>query len=112
VFGADGGGECAAVRAAAIVYMYVEPAYRGRFVGRLALEATAFLHATRGCDYTLLVANDKSDDQQLVEWYERAGFSRAPALQEVLGSPDGMYGITMIAATRQSMPDDCVIQWW
>lgn len=104
--------DCEFVRAAAIKYMFVEPEYRGRLVGRLALEAIAFMHAAKDCDHTLLVANDKSDDQRLVQWYEHAGFSRAPALQDVLGSPDGIYGITMIAPTRQSIPDDCVIQWW
>jgi GNAT superfamily N-acetyltransferase len=93
--------------------MFVEPEYRGRSVGQLALEVIAFLHAARGCDYTLLVANDKSDDQTLVKWYElQGGYSQAPGLQEALGSPDGIYGITMIAPTRQSIPDDCVVQWW
>jgi len=111
------------VRAAAIIYMFVEPDFRGRGLGRLALEAIAYLHAARGCDYTVLVADDKtvaaqnSDDDdenqmKLVRWYERNGYTRAPELQDVLGSPDGVYGITMIAPTRPSIPQDCVIQWW
>ena len=109
------------VRAAAIIYMFVEPEYRGRGLGQLALEAIAYLHAARGCDYTVLVANDKtvaapnSDDEnqmKLVRWYERNGYTRAPELQDVFGSPDGVYGITMIAPTRPSIPQDCVIQWY
>lgn len=104
--------DCVLARASAVIYMFVEPEYRGRSVGALALETIGYLHAARGCDYTLLVANDKSDHQSLVQWYESHGYARAPALQEVLGSPGGIYGTTMIAPTRQYVPDGCVIQWW
>ena len=104
------------VRAAAIIYMFVEPAHRGRGLGCLALETIAFLHAARGCAYTILVADDKSPQEQqqqtLVRWYERYGYTRAPYLQNLLGSPDGVYGVTMIAPTATSVPDDCVVEWW
>lgn len=103
----------ATVRAAAIIYMFVEPAHRGRGLGCLALETIAFLHAARGCSYTLLVADDKSPQQQtLVRWYERHGYTRAPYLQNLLGSPDGVYGVTMIAPTATSVPEDCRVEWW
>ena len=39
--------------------MFIEPAYRGRSLGRLALEVIAFLHrSVADCDYTILVADD------------------------------------------------------
>jgi GNAT superfamily N-acetyltransferase len=104
--------ECVFVRAAAIIYMFVEPSVRGRSLGALALEAIGYLHAARGCDYTVLVANDKSPSQSLIQWYERHGYSRAPALQSALGSPDGIYGVTMIAPTKTYIPNDCVVEWW
>jgi GNAT superfamily N-acetyltransferase len=104
--------ECVFVRAAAIIYMFVEPSVRGCSLGALALDAIGYLHAARGCDYTVLVANDKSPSQSLIQWYERHGYSRAPALQSALGSPDGIYGVTMIAPTKSYIPDDCVVEWW
>ena len=103
------------VRAAAIIYMFVEPEHRGRGIGRLALETIAFLHAARGCGYTLLIADDKSQQQTqqtLVKWYERHGYERAPKLQDVLGSPDAVYGVSMIAPTATSVPEGCIVQWW
>jgi GNAT superfamily N-acetyltransferase len=133
------------VRAAAIVYMFVEPPYRGRSVGSLALEVIGYLQATCGCDYTLLVANDKSattdrpdmvvtasasasatststsssssttisKDLKLVQWYERNGYTCAPEIQDLLGSPNGIYGISMIAPTSPVLPHPaCRIQWW
>ena len=55
--------------------MVVEPEYRGRNVGALAVEAIACLHGAdvAGCDCTILVANDKTgnDDQRLVQWHTR-----------------------------------------
>ena len=109
----NNGNPVAAVRAGAIIYMFVEPAFRGRGLGCLALETIAFLHAARGCSYTILVADDKSPQQQtLVRWYERHGYTRAPYLQNLLGSPDGVYGVTMIAPTATSVPEDCLVKWW
>jgi hypothetical protein len=112
-------------RTAAIIYMFVEPAFRGRHLGVLALQVIAFLHASvADCDYTLLVADDKSSvsssvsssssssssgepeqppplpQHRLVDWYEReGGFVRAPALQELMGSPNQIHGISMIGPT-------------
>jgi GNAT superfamily N-acetyltransferase len=117
------------LRAAAIIYMFVEPEYRGRSVGSLALAVISHIHASRGCQCTVLVANDsqarkeadegtplnvdKSQvDERLVQWYERHGYIRAPELQELLGSPQGVYGITMMAPTLLQADAPFRIQWW
>jgi hypothetical protein len=108
------------VRTAAIIYMFVEPEYRGNDTGKLALQVMSLIHAVQGCDFTVLVADD-SGSGKLVDWYEQQGYSKAPKLQETFGSPDGKYGITMIAPTQrirvcagkqQQQPTDCLIQWW
>lgn len=100
-----------AVRSSAIKYMVVEQDYRTRGVGALALAVIALIHAVQGADFTLLVADDKGSGR-LVAWYERHGFRQAPKLQTLLGSPDGRYGITMMAPTCKQLPDECHIQWW
>lgn len=115
VYRTDDDAHQAVVRAAAVIYMYVEPDHRGRGIGRLALGAIGRLHAARGCDYTVLVADDKSADQRLVRWYERLGYARAPRLQDAFGSPGGAHGVAMIAPTAAAAAepdDDCVIEWW
>jgi GNAT superfamily N-acetyltransferase len=116
---------------AAIIYMYVEPAFRGRGLGALALSVMGYLQGSGvdlatykslllsgqkrrkvACDYVVLVADDKSDDGRLVQWYERRNFFRAPLLQETLGSPNGIYGVAMIGRTRSTLPSgDCQIEW-
>jgi GNAT superfamily N-acetyltransferase len=114
---------------AAIIYMYVEPAFRGRGLGALALSVMGYLQGSGvdlatyktlllsgerrkvACDYVVLVADDKSDDGRLVQWYERHNFFRAPLLQETLGSPNGIYGVAMIGRTRSTLPSDCQIEW-
>jgi GNAT superfamily N-acetyltransferase len=101
----------AGVRTAAIVYMFVEPDYRQRDLGRLALQVIALIHAVQGCDFTVLVADDKGSGK-LVEWYERHGFRRAPQLQDAFGSPGGKFGIAMIAPTNGTVPNGCTIEWW
>jgi len=116
------------VRTAAIIYMVVEPPYRGRNVGQLALQIISLIHAIQGCDFTILVANDQAiqqaqrtgktmpavEDCKLIQWYQKYGnFSVAPKLQEALGSPNGKYGITMMAPTDKRLPSShCKIQWW
>jgi GNAT superfamily N-acetyltransferase len=120
------------VRAGAILCMFVEPEHRGRNVGTLALEVIRYIHAVQGCEYTILVADDRGrrigsgapthdnvssgianrDDSstgiapprgRLVQWYERnGGYRCAPLLQEAMGSPNGEHGITMIAPTRST----------
>jgi ribosomal protein S18 acetylase RimI-like enzyme len=99
------------VASAAIIFMHVQPNYRRRNLGALALELISALHATQGADVTLLVADDNGSGK-LVEWYERHGFRRAPLLQDLLGSPGGKYGITMIAPTNANLSRDCKLQWW
>jgi GNAT superfamily N-acetyltransferase len=99
------------VRTAAIIYMFVEPEHRQTQVGKLALEAISLVHSVQGCDFTVLVADDNGSGK-LVEWYERHGFMKAPKLQDVFGSPDGKYGITMIRPTQSVLPNNCTIQWW
>ena len=84
---------------AAIIYMFVEEEYRKRDIGVLALEVISAIHTVAGCDFTLLVADDDGSGK-LVEWYERHGFSRAPKLQDMMGSPGGKFGVSMIAPTQ------------
>ena len=100
------------VGVAAIIYMYVEKEYRKRGIGELALEVISGIHAAQGCDFTVLVADDDGSGK-LMEWYEAHGFSRAPKLQDMMGSPGGKFGTTMIAPTALSSDffDRCRIRW-
>ena len=92
--------------AAAIIYMFVEEDYRKRGLGTLALQVISWIHAKIDCGYTLLVTDDNGSGK-LVTWYEDHGFTKAPLLQELMGSPNGMYGLTMIApATLGQLPGD------
>jgi len=98
---------------AAIIYMYVEPDYRGLSIGELALEAISAIQSMQGCDFTVLVADDDGSGK-LVNWYRSNGFSLAPTLQEVFGSPGAKYGVTMIRPISVA-PDifsRCKIIWW
>lgn len=99
------------VGSAAIIYMFIEEQFRSRNVGTLALEVISTIHSIQGCDFTLLVADDDGSGK-LVEWYEQQGFSRAPLLQDLLGSPGGKYGIAMIAPTKNEIDVACRVQWW
>jgi hypothetical protein len=99
------------VRTAAIIYMFVEPEYRQRELGTLALQVIPLMHSIQGCDFTVLVADDNGSGK-LVEWYQRHGYMLAPKLQDVFGSPNQKFGITMIAPTQSVLPKDCFIQWW
>ena len=98
---------------AAIVYMFVEPDHRGRDVGARALEVIAAIHAVQAVDFTVLVADDDGSGG-LVRWYERHGYSRAPRLQDALGSPEGAHGVAMIApvAAEAGFFDRCAVKWW
>ena len=103
------------IRSAAIIYMFVEEHMRGRNLGYLALEAIGLIHAAQGCDFTVLIADDKTPEQgvqKLVRWYENFGYKRAPMLQEPMGSPGEVYGVTMIGPTDGRIPKDIRIQWW
>lgn len=96
---------------AAIIYMYVEPQYRQRNVGSLALEVISAVQSVQAVDFTILVA---SGDDTLVEWYEKRGYTRAPLLQTMMGSPNGEYGVAMIAPVHveHGFFDECCVKWW
>ena len=96
---------------AAIQYMVVEPDFRKRRVGSLALQVIAYVHAFLQCDYTLLVADDNGSGK-LVDWYQRQGYATAPLLQTLLGSPDQRYGVAMVGPTNATLPEDCRLEWW
>ena len=95
---------------AAIIFMFVEEEYRKRNLGPLALEIISLIHATEGCNYTILLADDKGSGK-LVQWYQRHGFRKAPTLQDFLGSPGGKYGTTMIAPTSKKVPEGIRLEW-
>ena len=96
---------------AAIIYMYVEPTHRNRNVGSLALDVISAIQSVQGVDFTVLVA---AGDEGLVEWYEKNGYVRAPLLQDVMGSPGGEFGVTMIAPVRveEGFFEECDLRWW
>lgn len=97
----------------AIIYMFVEPEYRGKGIGTLALEAIAAIQSVQGCDFTVLVADDDGSGK-LIQWYQDCGYKQAPKLQELFGSPEAKYGITMIRPTsvRSDIFAKCKIKWW
>jgi len=97
----------------AIIYMFVEPEFRGFGIGSLALEAIAAIQTVQGCDFTVLVADDDGSGK-LIKWYEDAEYKIAPKLQDVLGSSDGEFGVTMIRPTsvRADIFARCQIKWW
>lgn len=97
------------VQTGAIIYMFVEPEYRRRNIGPLALQMIAFVHAHQGMDFTVLVVDDDGSGK-LIDWYQRMGYCKAPQLQELLGSPGGQFGITMMAPTNGTLP--APIRWW
>ena len=98
---------------AAIIYMFVEPGYRKLGVGSLALEVISAIHSVQAVDFTVLVADDTGSGG-LVRWYETNGFLKAPLMQEVLGSPDGQFGIAMIrpVSIKEGFIDECKVKWW
>lgn len=98
---------------AAIIYMFVEPKYRKLGVGSLALEVISAIHSIQAVDFTVLVADDNGTGG-LVKWYEKNGFSKAPLMQNVLGSPDGKFGVSMIrpVSVKQGFFDECTVKWW
>ncbi|KAL7488258.1 hypothetical protein ACHAW6_013842 [Cyclotella cf. meneghiniana] len=97
----------------AIVYMFVEPGYRKLGIGSLALEVISAIHYVQAVDFTVLVADDDGSGG-LVRWYENNGYSRAPLMQNVLGSPDGKYGVAMICpvSVRNDFFQQCRVKWW
>jgi GNAT superfamily N-acetyltransferase len=102
---------------AAIIYMFVEPNYRHRNVGSLALSVISAIQSVQAVDFTVLVATAAAgggDDDTLVQWYERNGYTKAPLLQDVMGSPNGKFGVTMIApvGVKEGFFDECNLKWW
>mmetsp|Transcript_5220 Transcript_5220/g.13056 ORF Transcript_5220/g.13056 Transcript_5220/m.13056 type:complete len:267 (+) Transcript_5220:106-906(+) len=98
---------------AAIIYMFVEPDYRGRNVGALALDVISTIQSVQVVDFTVLVADDNGSGG-LVRWYEEHGYSKAPLLQKILGSPHKENGVAMISPVKSGAGffDQCVIKWW
>jgi len=101
----------ASVGTAAIIYMFVEPDYRKRNVGALALEIISAIHSNQGVDFTILVADDNGSGK-LIEWYEQYGFKRAPKLQSLLGSANKEYGVAMMAPTDRRISAAVKLKWW
>ncbi len=101
----------ALVGVGAIVYMFVEPEYRKRNIGTMAIEVIRCIHAIQGIDFTVLVVDDNGSGK-LNDWYENNGYLKAPKLQNILGSPDAIHGISMIAPTSLTLDEDCRIKWW
>jgi GNAT superfamily N-acetyltransferase len=100
---------------AAIIFLFVEPEYRGRDVGKLALQVIALIQGCANADFTILVADDKSGaERTLVKWFEaQGGYKQAPLLQDMMGSPHEQFGVSMIAPTNATgVPHGCKIQWW
>jgi len=95
----------------AIIYMFVEPEYRKRNIGTLALDVLGCIHSIQGIDFTILVVDDNGSGK-LVEWYGQNGYSEAPKLQDMLGSPNEIHGKSMIAPTNLAIDEDCRIKWW
>lgn len=98
---------------AAIIYMFVEPDYRSLNVGALALEVISAIQSVQVVDFTVLVADDNGSGG-LVRWYEENGYSKAPLLQNMLGSPDKKNGVAMIAPVKieRGFFDRCTVEWW
>lgn len=88
------------VHIGAIIFMVVEEAYRSRNIGTLALEVIGAIQAHQGCDFTMLVADDNGSGD-LIKWYEGRSFTRAPKLQDLMGSPNEQNGVSMIGFTRE-----------
>lgn len=84
----------------ALKYMWVDPLYRGHGIGTMGLSWVAYLQRQAGCDWMALVANDNGSGR-LVEWYKKQGLVIAPELQDLFGSPDRMYGTTMVGSTTR-----------
>lgn len=99
------------VGAAAIIYMFVEPAYRKRGLGELALEVISVIHAVQGCDFTMMVCDDRGSGA-LIKWYESHGYKQAPKLQALLGSPNKEYGTAMISPTQRGIDPAARLKWW
>lgn len=59
----------------------------------------------------MLVVDDNGSGK-LIEWYEQNGYQQAPKLQTMLGSPNAIHGVTMMAPTNRELPENFTIKWW
>lgn len=107
------------IRAAAVIYMYIEPAYRQKRLGSVALQMMRTIHAIQQCHATILVADDNGSGK-LVQWYQQpqqGNFQIVPPyLQEFLGNPNQKYGVAMMALTPSLTADGTAnlprVEWW
>ena len=86
------------IRTMALIFLWIDPQYRGLQWGIQAMRIVRYIHFTLGADCTVIVANDKGSGR-LVPWYEQQGFVQALELQECLGSPNQIYGTAMVGRT-------------
>ena len=66
---------------------------------------------------TAATTNMRYNDMKLVQWYRRNGYHIAEEIQDMLGSPNGIYGVAMITShhDNNTMNYDVatpIIQWW
>ena len=76
--------------------------------------------ARTGSDHdatTTTTTSMRYNDMKLVQWYRRNGYHIAEEIQDMLGSPNGIYGVAMITSHHNdnTMNYDVatpIIQWW
>ena len=77
--------------------------------------------ARTGSDHdatTTTTTSMRYNDMKLVQWYRRNGYHIAEEIQDILGSPNGIYGVAMITSlwhNDDTMKYDVatpIIQWW
>jgi hypothetical protein len=59
--------------------MFVDPKYRKKDLGTLALQVVSLIRAIQGCDFAVLVVDDYGSGK-LIDRYEQKGYSKAPKL--------------------------------
>ncbi|GAX25619.1 hypothetical protein FisN_28Hh098 [Fistulifera solaris] len=91
------------LRTMALIFIWIDPQYRGLQWGIQAMQILRYIHFTMGADCTVIVANDKGSGR-LVPWYEQQGFVQALELQDCLGSPNQIYGTAMVGRTLSKKP--------
>ncbi|GAX21406.1 hypothetical protein FisN_28Lh098 [Fistulifera solaris] len=91
------------IRTMALIFIWIDPEYRGLQWGVQAMRIVRYIHFSMGADCTVIVANDKGSGR-LVSWYEQQGFVQALELQDCLGSPNQIYGTAMVGRTLAEKP--------
>lgn len=87
----------------ALIFVWIDPDYRGQQWGVQAVSLVRYLHGIWGAASTVLVAAD-SGSGRLVPWYEQQGFVQATELQDYMGSPNCIHGTVMMGRTLQEPP--------